>query len=99
MMGAFLCAVAVTMAAPLEWEQICENGFGNLNNYAAFSVAEYEGTIYVGTHNISQGCEIWRFDGPSTSDWTKVSLNGFGNSQNQIPYSMAVYQDKLLRGL
>ncbi len=97
-MGALLCAAAVTMAAPLEWEQICENGFGNLNNYAAFSVAEYEGTIYVGTYNISQGCEIWRFDGPSTSDWTKVSLNGFGNSQNQIPYSMAVYQDKLYVG-
>ena len=81
-----------------DWDLICEKGFGNLNNFSAFSAVEYNDSLYVGTHNISEGCEIWRFDGPGTSDWTKVSLNGFGNSQNQVPYSMAVYQDNIYVG-
>jgi len=83
----------------LDWEMINTEGFGNTNNFSAFSVAEYYGKMYVGTHNISQGCEIWRFDGPGALDWTEVTgTNGFGDSQNGIAYSMAVYNGLLYVG-
>lgn len=96
----FAAGAGVPLSAePLDWELINLEGFGNTNNFSAFSVAEFNGVLYVGTHNITQGCEIWRFDGPTASDWTAVSgANGFGDSQNQIAYSMAVFNGLLYVG-
>jgi uncharacterized repeat protein (TIGR01451 family) len=82
----------------LDWELINTEGFGNTNNFSAFSVAEYQGKMYVGTHNTTDGCEIWRFDGPGPTDWTQVNDNGFGTSSNRIAFSMAVYQGLLYVG-
>jgi MYXO-CTERM domain-containing protein len=93
-----LSLTAPVVAAPLGWNLINEEGFGNTNNFSAFSVAEYDGHLYVGTHNTSQGCEIWRFDGPGATDWTQVGVGGFGDSQNQIPYAMAAYDGLLYVG-
>ena len=85
-------------ATNYDWELIYENGFGNSNNYSAFSAEEYKDSLYVGTHNTTEGCEIWGSYVVISSDWAKVSSNGFGNSQNQIPYSMAVYQSNIYVG-
>ena len=60
-----------------------EDGFGNTNNFSAFDLACYNGEIYAGTWNNSDGCEVWRYDGPDPADWTCLTSGGFGTSGNR----------------
>ncbi len=85
-------------AAPMGWDLINVEGFWNTNTFSAFSAAVYDGHLYVGTHNTSQGCEIWRFDGPGATDWTQVAVGGFDDNQNQIAFAMTVYDGLLYVG-
>jgi len=86
------------LAAWSTWTQWNANGFGNTNNYSIFELENYDGDLYAGTHNITQGCEIWRYDGPNPSNWTKLTDGGFSDSKNQIAYSMEEYGGDLYIG-
>jgi hypothetical protein len=88
----------VARLAPPDWLQVNEDGFGNSQNFSAFSMAVYSNQLYVGTWNNTDGCGIWRWDGPGSNDWTQVNTDGFGTAQNRGAHSMAVYGGRLYVG-
>ncbi|HPJ72613.1 MAG TPA: hypothetical protein PK636_08010, partial [bacterium] len=67
------------------WTQINEDGFGNVNNFSAFALACYEGSIYAGSWNNSDGCEVWRWEGDEPTDWAVMTDGGFGTSETAAP--------------
>lgn len=36
----------------IEWEQVVDQGFGNINNLHAWAMKEYKGFLYAGTRNL-----------------------------------------------
>ncbi len=94
----FLVVPAVCWGQWTNWGQVNTDGFGNTNNFSAFSMAVYGNQLYVGTWNNSDGCEVWRRDGSGTGDWTQINTDGFGNSSNRGAHAMAVYNDRLYVG-
>jgi len=93
-----LVVPAVCAAQWTNWAQINTNGFGNTNNFSAFSMAVYDNQLYAGTWNNPDGCQVWRRDGSGTGDWTQINTNGFGSANNRGAHSMAVYNDCLYVG-
>jgi len=82
------------------------DGFGNpMNKYAWSMIVTSDNKLWVGTGNlkmkysgdlISEGCEIWYYDG---NDWIPVvkdgfeEPNGFGNIKNQAARAMIEYPE------
>lgn len=84
------------------WEEVSLPGFGNRNNIAVVSMAEYQGSLYALTRNDVEGAEIWRTRGDT---WEKVIFpegkeNGiYGNKLiNNLFADMIVYKGKLYLG-
>ena len=50
------------------WTQVASGGFGDANNFAAYSMTVYGGLLYVGTYNSTTGCEVFSYDGAT---WTQ----------------------------
>ena len=75
------------------WTQVNEDGFGDTHNIWAFSMAEYNNDLYVGTRN-DTGAEVWKYDG----SWTQVNEDGFGDTHNIWAFSMAEYNNDLYVG-
>ena len=90
-------AFMARLAEP-DWSQVNADGFDTGNNFSAFSLAVYSNRLYAGTWNNSDGCGVWRRDGPGTGDWTQVNTDGFGTSDNRGAHSMAVYDGRLYVG-
>nr|HPJ57569.1 hypothetical protein [Kiritimatiellia bacterium] len=90
-------AFVARLAEP-DWSQVNADGFDTGNNFSAFSLAVYSNRLYAGTWNNSDGCGVWRRDGPGTGDWTQVNTDGFGTSDNRGAHSMAVYDGRLYVG-
>ena len=83
------------------------DGFGNpMNKYAWSMIVTSDNKLWVGTGNlkmlysgnlISEGCEIWCYDG---NIWTPVvkdgyeKPNGFGNIKNQAARAMIEYPER-----
>lgn len=82
-----------------DWEQINVDGFGDTDNFSAFSLALYNGVLYAGTWNNTDGCEVWRLDGPGSNDWTRVASNGFGKASTRGVHCMEVYNGRLYAGV
>jgi tripartite motif-containing protein 71 len=63
--GNYLTGLEVWRTADgTNWEQVGFGGFGNANNRTPFwdnSVAVYNGSLYVGTVNWTDGGEVWRY--------------------------------------
>jgi len=49
----------------LSWDTLVADGFGNVNNVATFGGATFNGSLYVGTTNLTQGAEVYRSSGAS----------------------------------
>ena len=94
----FLVVPAVCSGQWTNWTQVNADGFGNTNNFSAFSMALYNNQLYVGTLNNTDGCGVWRRDGSGTGDWTQVNTDGFGTFRNRSAHSMAVYNNRLYVG-
>lgn len=77
------------------WTQVNTDGFGNDNNLGTWGVAVYDGCIYSGTWNPTNGCDVWKYDG---TDWSQSATGGFDNANNLGCYGMAVYDGKLYAG-
>jgi|GEM_PF-3452459 len=76
----------------IEWEQVVDQGFGNVNNLHAWAMKEYKGFIYVGTRNVVDGCQIYRSETGDKNTWVKVNLDGFSNdSKSEGVRHMVVY--------
>ncbi|MBU1670571.1 MAG: DUF11 domain-containing protein [Actinobacteria bacterium] len=81
---------------PWSWTRVCDYGFGSEYNEGAFSMAEYNGALYAGTYNPTDGCEVWRYDGGTS--WTSVATGGIGDPTNTIAMSMTVFGGNLYVG-
>ena len=80
------------------WTQVNVDRFGDASNSLAYSLLSYGSYLYVGTANLSQGCQLWRTAGnvnpsppPIFDDWVKVNSNGFGKSSNYELASLAAF--------
>jgi hypothetical protein len=49
---------------PLSWLIETDDGFGDTGNMAVGSLASFNGSLYAGTLNQAEGCEVWRQSGP-----------------------------------
>jgi hypothetical protein len=82
------------------WEKVCENGFGDRDNYEATSMLVYGSYLYVGVYN-QYGGQVWRtagVGGPPFTDWVQVNQTGFGGIGTRV-YSMAVFDSHIYAGL
>jgi hypothetical protein len=77
-----------------DWAKVNVSGFTPNRNYGAYSMASFNGNLYVGT-GAPNGCEIWRFDGGS---WKQVNSDGFGSVMTESAPSMAVFKGRLYVG-
>ena len=41
------------------WVQVNENGFGNANNDGLVSMTVFSNSLFCGTYNSAEGCEVW----------------------------------------
>jgi hypothetical protein len=89
----------------ITWTQVADAGFGNVNNETVFSMAVYDGLLYAGTYNDTDGCEVWSYDGTT---WTQEvgqgavatpTGPGFGSGIGvQAAGSLLVFDDLLYVG-
>jgi uncharacterized protein YjiK len=61
------------------WEQINLNGFGDADNWGAWSLGVFSDTLYVSTGNYVSGTEVYRF---VSNSWEQVVSGGFGDNTN-----------------
>jgi hypothetical protein len=83
------------------WEQEIAAGFGNLTNLGVRIMTVYNDELFVGTHNLDQGAELWRRTldtATSPGQWQALSVAGFGDKGNNSVRSMAVFNGKLYLG-
>lgn len=66
-------------------------GFGDSENRYSWSVIEHNGSLFVGTFNLTNGGEVWRTSLDQT-DWTKVL--DFGTQVDGVR-SLVTYQNQL----
>jgi len=84
------------------WTQVNIDGFGIVpsgNNRSVESMAVYNDTLYAGTWNDDDGCQVWRYEGDTT--WIQVNVNAFGNmpsSGYSVALSMEVFEGELYVG-
>ena len=85
----------------MKWTQVNEDGFGIAtpeNNGYAWSLTVFDGNLYSGTANNTNGCQVWRYDGGTT--WSQVNTSGFGIATpgNNGNANLLVYDGKLYAG-
>ena len=80
----------------VDWLRVEEQGLGDSNNTAIYSMAVFQGALYLGTVNQEHGTQIWTTKGGI--DWTKVKSDGFGYSGNWATYTMCTFNNYLYAG-
>ena len=80
-----------------DWQMWGMLGLIDANNLIPYSMVIFNSKLYVGISN-SNGCGIWRYDGPTRWDWTQVNAPGFGDTENSAVYSMAASGGQLYAG-
>ncbi len=70
-----------TPVPSFSFEQINRDGFGNPMNSVAGALESFNGMLYVGTRNVEDGAEIWRYDGKT---WEQTMADGFGSDIEMI---------------
>jgi len=81
---------------PDDWMQVNVDGFGAANpgwKRTVDSFAEYGSQLYAGVNDYTDGCGIWRYDGPDPDDWTMVSEDGFGDNGLKFASDLSVFDD------
>ena len=64
-------------ASAEQWEKVVSNGFGNQRNDYAWSMANFQGKLYVGTLNLIGGAQIWCSGSGESSTWENVYRSFF----------------------
>lgn len=78
---------------------VLENGFGNPDNTGIMSLISYNGWLYAGTENKTEGYEIWKLEGPDGSGGPIQIVAGGGPSRvNESAITPCVFQNKLYVG-
>ena len=91
----FLCFISnLAHSQDLTWEQLNENGFGGSNTRAS-GMTVFDESLYVGTINQTEKCQVWRYIGDS--NWSQVNENGFGGSNTAVQ-GIVVFDNELYVG-
>jgi hypothetical protein len=77
----------------ITWTPVFTNGLGNPNNTNVASMAEFQGDLYIGLRNLTNGGEVWRTS--NGVDFSPVITGGLGDAGNLRPYGLTVYQNYL----
>lgn len=64
-----------------DWQQVNADGFGDSKN-AAWSIASFNGSLYVATSNIHTGGQVWMCTTCDGTDWTRANEDGFNHPSN-----------------
>jgi hypothetical protein len=85
------------------WTPVVLDGFGSTENDGILAMAVFNGLLYVGTSNKSQGLEIWRTaDGlqfePVVGPVPAGTPSGFGDARNIAVLDLEVYQGAMYVG-
>jgi hypothetical protein len=75
-----------------------DDGFGNIFNEGVYSLESFNGYLYAGTHNRTQGFEVWKMEGPDGAPPVKIADGGVTDPANQSIGSMVVFEDHLYCG-
>ncbi len=82
----------------IEWEPVTLDGFGNLNNNAFTSGIVFDGYIYFGAFNPSEGTEMWRSKTGDPDDWEMCAPKSFNRPDNSDSTTMYVHEGYLYLG-
>jgi len=77
------------------WRQVNINGFGNSNNWGAWSLGTFGDALYASTGNFASGAEVHRL---SSGSWEQVVSGGFGDSSNVAVDWFAEFDGDLYAG-
>jgi ubiquinone/menaquinone biosynthesis C-methylase UbiE len=96
-------AVVLESAAPRSggWRAVSPRGFGDPDNLSIFEMAPFNGFLYAGTLNPTEGFQVWkaRPDGRPPYRWTKVLGNGAGRGNlNECAVSLCPFGGALYVG-
>jgi hypothetical protein len=65
------------------WEQVNVDGFGDSSNHNIIAMEFFNGDLYAGTWNASEGTQVWRATPAGSvpfSNWEWVNEEGFGDA-------------------
>lgn len=75
--------VPVAVLVEAGWEQVNNNGFGDVDAGEVSALAAFDGYLYAGTHNAPDRALILR--SPDGETWNAVIDPGFGNAHDTAP--------------
>lgn len=78
------------------WEQVMDEGWGDIRNAGVRSMLVHEGSLYAGATNVLSGCEVWKTSNGTA--WEQVGLNGLGRIGNTSVRGMASWNGRLYVG-
>jgi sugar lactone lactonase YvrE len=80
------------------WKQKNINGFGNRANDMVMALDVFNGQLYAGATNYTDGGQVWRTS--NGNDWTAVSDPGFGSasSNRRVVYNLIEFKGQLYAG-
>lgn len=73
-----------------DWTLVNTPGFGDANNYTAFSMISFFGNLYVGTRNLVTGCDLWKMS---------YDLAGDINGDGRIGLEEAIHALQVVSGV
>jgi SAM-dependent methyltransferase len=96
-------AVVLESSDPLQggWKPVSLPHFGDPQNVALVDMETFNGHLYVGTMNPSEGYQIWKTDaqGDPPYRWHRVVTQGaFRGKMNEVACSFCVFNDNLYVG-
>ena len=74
------------------WTQINTDDFDDPDNFMIQSMASFDGKLYVGVENDTDGAEVWHYDG---AIWAQDNTDGFDNADNVSVGSLSVFNNQL----
>lgn len=81
-----------------DWEQVNEDGFGNVDNKMIWPGTIFGNRLYVGCQNNYTGGGMWRSQTGDPNSWEQVVTNGFGDSTNAWVDPWVVFNGYLYAG-
>ena len=71
----------------MTWSKTVADGFGYANNLGVSPFGTFDGFLYTGTINPTDGLDIWRSATGNLDDWHNVVIGGKGNPNNELATS------------
>ena len=77
----------------MTWSKTVADGFGYANNLGVAPFDTFDGFLYAGTFNPTDGLDIWRSASGDLGTWEKMVTGGKGNPNNELATSFIEFGD------